>query len=222
MRAFPNARMREVIEETKRDQQADCVPQKGDCMLDTCPGCANAVRPEDKFCSNCARPLSPSSQQNITSHIGEHNIGSFIGSTLQNTNINFHEPPRGDPIAEIGRTQLKPLKLFGHPLKVGWLIFTGVMCFIAQLASISSGFFSGKLLSYTPFWFWAGLGVLFIGALCFGGGIQLYRFRFSALIGPYGLQAGADNSVHLIKISGICPICSGELTLQSIGPKKLF
>jgi hypothetical protein len=154
----------------------------------------------------------------ISSHIGDHNVGSFIGSTLQNTSINFHESPRGDPIAYIDRTQLKPLKLFGHPLKVPWLIFAGVVAFLAQLADISSGFFSGKLHTYMPFW--VGMGILFIGVLCFMCGMQLYRFRFSSLIGPYGLQSGADNSVHLIKISGICPICSGELTLKSIGPKE--
>jgi hypothetical protein len=187
-------------------------------MQDTCPGCEHAVRLGDKFCSNCARPLSPPPQQNIVSHIGDHNIGSFIGSTLQNTQITFHEPPSGEPIAYIDRAKQTPIKLFGHPLKIGWLIFIGVIGFLANLADISSGFFSGKLHTYMPFW--VGLGLMMMGVLCLVCGFQLYRFRFASLIGPYGLQSGADNSVHLIKIAGTCPICSGELTLQNIGPQQ--
>jgi energy-coupling factor transport system substrate-specific component len=186
-------------------------------MLYTCPSCQNAVRPDDKFCSNCAHPLSTAPQQTIFSNIGNRNIGSFIGNTLQNTNINFHETARGEPIASVDRTQQKQLKLFGHPIKTGWLIFAGALGIFAQLADISSGFFSGQLHTYMPFWI--GMGAMMVGALCLVCGIQLRRFRFASLIGPYGLQSGADNSVHLIKISGTCPICSGELTLRGIGPK---
>jgi energy-coupling factor transport system substrate-specific component len=192
--------------------------QERDYMPDMCPDCENAVRPGDKFCSNCARLLSAGNQQTISSTIGNHNIGSFIGNTLQNTNITFHETERGEPIASIDRTHQQPLKLFGHPLKTGWLIFAGALGIFAQLADISSGFFSGQLHTYMPFW--VGMGVMMVGFLCLVCGIQLYRFRFASLIGPYGLQSGADNSVHLIKISGICPICSGELTLRSVGPKE--
>jgi hypothetical protein len=36
MRAFPNARVRECVEETKRDQQADCGPKEQKTMLVIC------------------------------------------------------------------------------------------------------------------------------------------------------------------------------------------
>jgi energy-coupling factor transport system substrate-specific component len=149
--------------------------------------------------------------------IGDRNIGSFIGSTLRNTSVSFHEV-RGEPIASIDRTQQQPLKLLGHPVKSGWFIFAGALGILAQLADISSGFFSGQLHTYMPFW--VGIGVMMVGALCFVAGIQLYRFRFLPLAGQYALQSAKDNSVHLIKISGICPTCSGELTLRSVGPKE--
>jgi hypothetical protein len=204
---------------TYRYMKIPALLQKGSYMLDTCPGCENVVRPSDRFCSNCARPLSPSPQQNLTANIGDHNIGSFIGTTLQNSQVNFHGLlPPGEPVALIDRAQQKPLKLFGHPLKAGWLIFAGAIGMLANLADISSGFFSGKLHTYMPFW--VGIGVMTVAVLCFVCGVHLYRFRFSSLIGPYGLQTGADNSVHLIKISGTCPYCSGELTIRSIGPRE--
>jgi energy-coupling factor transport system substrate-specific component len=103
-------------------------------------------------------------------------------------------------------------------VKTGWFIFAGALGILAQLADISSGFFSGQPHTYMPFW--VGLGVMMVGALCFVAGVQLYRFRFGSLAGSYTLQSAQDNSVHLIKISGICPICSGELTLRSVGPKE--
>jgi hypothetical protein len=89
---------------------------------------------------------------------------------------------------------------------------------LANIAEINSGFFTGNFQPRLNIY--VGIAIMGLGAFLFTAGVRLYKNRFISLIGPYGLQPGKERSVHWVKISGTCPICSGELTLRDIGPKE--
>jgi hypothetical protein len=194
------------------------MPRKGSHMVDMCPGCQNTVRPMDKFCSNCALPLAAGPQQINTSHVGNHNIGSGIGNTLQGNQFHIYGKLDEEPVATIERTTQKQLKIFGIPIKTTYLIIAGALSVLANLADINSGFLTGNYFQrYLNDY--VGIVLTVFGAFCLMTGIFLYRKRFVSMIGPYGLQPGNDRSMYWIKVSGTCPICSGELTLRDIGPR---
>jgi hypothetical protein len=180
-------------------------------MPDICPSCKSAVRTDDRFCSNCARPLRTEGQGITSSVIGNHISDAIVGNTLHDSVIHVGDKYEWRPherAERIWRDYDKPLTIFGRPINANKLRFVGGLAVLANVATIYSAFVPGAY-QIIPWLLFAGSFGVCVGA----GYLRMCRYL---KIGAANLEVDTRDNLHLTRITGVCPRCSDKLELHRI------
>ncbi len=174
-----------------------------------CPKCSTPHEHVDRFCRRCGTSLSNATQHN-TSNSGDHSFNAGQNNTFSGNTITF-DSAHSEPQALIERVRTRPLAVAGQPVKIAWLIFSGVLGIVGSIASIWSVWRTGQQF------FWMillgfSMVTLFLGAI-------LSRHRFARLAPFLTIESNKDGALFLTRIEGDCPKCDGILKLRDVGPK---
>jgi len=175
-----------------------------------CPRCSVSHDDLDLFCRQCGKPLTASTEHNV-SRSGDHSFNGGQHNVFTGNTISF-EASRGEPEAYIDRIKTSPLTIAGQPVKATWLILSGALGMIGSIASIWSVWQS------TTQYFWLLLMGLSMVALVLG--MALSRQRFARLSQFLTFESDKAGNVFLTKIEGKCPKCDGDLKLRDIGKRE--
>lgn len=171
-----------------------------------CETCGAAHRGRDRLCSECQKTLSGLASPKTTPPGGDFNAAQDPIASGGRKPLS-KEGGWGRP--ELGRSFTLPIALGDRSLKVRWLALFGAAGLAASLAEL----FFGSAAAW-----WCVLGMPSTLALMLG--IGLMRHRFVRLPHLINVEADKTGRVFVTKIGGDCPVCSGELKLEDIGPKR--
>jgi hypothetical protein len=174
-----------------------------------CTNCGNKLRQKDRFCSHCGHSLTEQAQEiNISSGDYSINLGQYNHLTDNTINI---ATSNIEPKAYIERMTLKPLAVLGSHLKVGWVLFSGIVSLLGSIASIF-----GFVGSSSTFLFYIAMIASILTASVAG---TLLRTRFATIPPFINFESDDRGYIYTSRIEGECPKCTGRLKLRSIGPK---
>lgn len=174
-----------------------------------CPKCGTGHESEDRFCRSCGAPLSSPSIHN-TSISGDHGFNAGQNNVITGNNISVGGE-NSEPVAYIDRVKTTPVTLGDHPVKVAWVIISGVLGIVGSIASI----WSAWATDYQYLW----LLLLGLSGTALLIGIALDRMRFARLPHFINLESNKSGDIFITKIGGSCPKCDGALKLREVGPK---
>jgi hypothetical protein len=174
-----------------------------------CVKCGTECETEDRFCRNCGSSLSAGGIQN-TSTTGDQSFNAGQNNVITGNNISVGGE-NSEPVAYIDRVKTTPITLGGHPVKVAWVISSGVLGIVGSIASI----WSAWATTYQFLW----LLLLGLSGTAFLIGIALNRMRFARLPPFINLESNKSGDIFSTKIEGSCPKCDGMLKLREVGPK---
>lgn len=174
-----------------------------------CSQCQTAVEVKDRFCKNCGEELTTPNIHNEF-NVGDNSFNAGQHNVITGNRIIIGKGPDYRPTAYIERQKVIPLKLGQHPIKVAWLIWSGLVGTMGSIASIWA-------VGITHHFLWLFLIVLSFMAL--GVGSLLSRFRFVWM--PVGnFESSKTGEVFLTRIGGGCPLCDGKLKVRLTNPQK--
>lgn len=183
-----------------------------------CTRCANAIKEEDKFCSNCGCLLD-SSKQNISAGSRSVNVG-IIG---RDNNIKVEKIENYNVEVSKELTKYNREKIVQIPVsKRGMTIFGAInisVGFIGSLASII-GIFTGQL-SLNRIIYYSHLPLVLAlmvitGAFSLTVTLALKKHGFTRLPIMWGKGINIEDfngKLAITKINSKCPICGGNIQL---------
>lgn len=176
-----------------------------------CFNCGNGIGERDNFCSSCGKQVKKvSNSSSDQRRIDISGSNQFSQSSVHLGDI-YQAAPSSETI-NISRSYVKPLRIFDNPVKVGWLIVSGIVGFLGSIASIFSSF--GQSFSVVFILWTVVVAVLFSFGVV---GFVLRQTRFFRF-GRINLEANTLGEVFVTKIKGDCPRCDGTLRLIDLGP----
>lgn len=174
-----------------------------------CVKCGAEHETKDNFCRNCGSSLSVGGIHNtFTTGDQSFNAGQNNIITGNNISVGGH----GEPVAYIDRVKTTPLTLGGHPVRVAWVITSGVLGIVGSIASILSTWAT----SYQYLW----ILLLGLSATALLIGIALNRTHFTRLPPFINFESNKAGEIFTTKIEGACPKCDGRLKLRDVGQKN--
>lgn len=170
-----------------------------------CSNCGTEFLEQAIFCSNCGKELSTSG----VSSVGDGNVNIGGNSNFTNSKVHLGDvyQNKQEETAFIDRTYVKPLTFANRPIRVSWMITSGLIGFLGSLASIYSVLGSNVVFLFML------LFLLSVSLLGIGGMLKKTRFAY---LRWFNLEANKVGDVFLTKIGGKCPNCDGNLKLVNL------